>query len=102
MKAKQSSGYSAEVAKMYVPDGTEVVLLSTKVKKQVKWVDGKPTTEVTGYKVLCGMPDDVFTVKFSKPVSLPKFCSRIKFKGLEACEVADNIYFRAEDLEEAK
>ena len=102
MKAKQSSGYSAEVAKIYVPDGTEVVLLSTKGKKQVKWVDGKPTTEVTGYKVLCGMHDDVFTVKFSKPVSLPQFCSRIKFKGLEACEVANNIYFRAEDIEEAK
>lgn len=102
MKAKQNSGYSSEVANMYVPKDTEIVLLSTKPIKQMKWEDGKPTNEVIGYKILCGIPDDYFTVKFSKKVSLPPFCSRIKFKGLEACEVEKNIYFRAEDIEELK
>lgn len=102
MKAKQSSGYSADLAKLYLPEGTEVVLLSTKLAKQVKWDGGKPTDQVTGYKILCGMPDDFFTVKLSKKVSLPTFCSRIKFKGLEACEVEKNVYFRAENIEEAK
>ena len=102
MKAKRTSGYSSDVAKMYIPEDTEIVLLSTKLVKQVEWNEGKPTDKVTGYKILCGLPDDFFSVKFNKKVDLPPFCSRIKFKGLEACEVEKNMYFRAEDLEEVK
>lgn len=102
MKAKQTSGYSADLAKMYVPEGTEIVLLSTKLTKQVRWVDGKPTDEITGYKILCAIPDDYFSVKLSKKINLPKFCSRITLKGLEACEVEKSVYFRAEDIEEVK
>ena len=102
MKAKKSSGYSSELANLYVPKDTEVVLLSTKLIKQVRWEDGKPTAEVSGYKALCGIPDDYFAVKLNKKVNLPPFCSKIKFKGLEACEVEKNVYFRAEDIQEVK
>lgn len=102
MKAKRTSGYSAEVAKIYVSNATKVLLLSTELQKQVKWVDHKPTDEVTGYKILCGMPNDYFTVKFDKQIALPPFGSQVKFKGLEACEVENNVWFKAEDIEEVK
>lgn len=102
MKAKKTSGYSADLAKIYISDETRVLLLSTELQKQLKWVDGKPTDEVTGYKILCGIPDDYFFVKFDKKVALPKFGSLIKLKGLEACEVEKNVYFRAKNLEEVK
>lgn len=102
MKAKKTSGYSADLAKIYISDKTEVLLLSTELQKQFKWVNGKPTDEVTGYKVLCGIPDDYFFVKFDKKVALPQFGSIVKLAGLEACEVEKNVYFRAEGIEEVK
>ena len=101
MKAKRNSCYSEEVAKIYITDETKVLLLSTELQDQVKWIDHKPTDQVTGYKVLCGMPNDYFTVKFKKKVQLPPFGSSVKFKGLEACEVDNNVWFRAQDIEEA-
>lgn len=101
MKAKRSTGYSDEVAKFYISDKTKVLLLSTELQKQVKWVDHKPTDEITGYKVLCGMPNDYFTVKFDHKVQLPPFGSSVKFKELEACEIDNKVWFRAQDIEEA-
>lgn len=101
MKVKNTNGYSKELASMYVSDDTEVVLLSTKLMIQYKWRDNKPTDEIASYKVLCGMPDDYFYVKFDKKIKLPAFLSNIKFKNLEACEVNNNVWFRAEDIEEA-
>lgn len=102
MKAKRTSGYSAQVASLYVPDGTEVVLLSTQPEQRVKWEKHKPTNEVTGYRVLCGMPDNFFYVKFDKEVKLPPFDSKVKFKNLQACEVDSNVWFKADDIVEAK
>lgn len=101
MKAKRTSGYSAEVASLYVPEGTEVVLLSTQPEPRVKWENHKPTHDITGYRVLCGMPDNFFYVKLSKKVKLPAFKSAIKLVGLEACEVDNNVWFKADDIEEA-
>lgn len=102
MKAKRISGYSEEVANVYVPKDTDVVLLSTKLEPRVKWENHKPTDEITGYRVLCGMPDNYFYVKFDKKVKLPSFNSKIKFKHLKACEVDNNVWFKAEDIEEAQ
>ncbi len=101
MKAKRSNGYSEAVANMYVPENTDVVLLSTKPEPRVKWENHKPTDEITGYRVLCGMPDNFFYVKFDKKVKLPSFNSKVKFKHLQACEVDNNVWFKAEDIEEA-
>lgn len=100
MKAKRTAGYSAEVANLYVPEGTEVVLLSTKPEPRVKWKDHKPTNEITGYRILCGMPDNYFYVKLDKKVKLPPFKSDIKLVGLEACEIENNVWFRASDIKE--
>lgn len=102
MKAKRTSGYSTQVASLYVPEGTEVVLLSTQPEPRVKWENHKPTNEVTGYRVLCGIPDNFFYVKFDKKVKLPPFKSDVKLVGLEACEVDHNVWFKAENIEEVK
>lgn len=101
MQIKRKGGYSAQVAKLYVPEGTEVILLSTELEPRVKWENHKPTNEITGYRVLCGMPDNFFYVKFTKKVKLPPFKSDIKLIGLEACEVDNNVWFRAKDIEGA-
>lgn len=101
MRTKKNSGYSEEVANIYITKDTEVILLSTEPEERVKWVDNKPTNEVTGYRILCGMPDDYFYVKLDKKIKLPPFKSDVKFQKLEACEVQGNVYFRAEGVEEA-
>jgi hypothetical protein len=101
MKAKRTSGYSEEVANRYVSEDTDVVLLSTKPEPRVKWENHRPTDEVTSYRVLCGMPDDYFYVKFDKKVKLPPYKSSVKFKHLQACEVDNNVWFKVEDIEEA-
>lgn len=100
MKAKRTSGYSKEIANIYVPDGTNVVLLSTQLEPRFKWANHKPTNQVSGYRVLCGMPNNFFYVKFEKKVKLPEFKADIKLIGLEACEVENNVWFRAQDIEE--
>ncbi|MBW8036962.1 hypothetical protein E0700_01200 [Lactobacillus helveticus] len=100
MKAKRTNGYSSEVAKLYVPEGTKVVLLSTEPEPRVKWLNHKPTNEITGYRVLCGIPNNFFYVKFKKKVKLPAFKADIKLIGLEACEIENNVWFRAQDIKE--
>lgn len=95
MRIKQN-GYSADLAKLYVPDDTEVLLLSTKPEPRYKWENGKPTDEVTGYKILCAIPGDYFYVKFAqKPKNLPSFGTKVTFDDLQACEVGQNVYFKA-------
>lgn len=101
MKAKHNSGYSEDLANIYVPQSTEVILLSTTLDPRPKWKDGKPTKEIGSYRILCGMPDNYFYVKLDKKVKLPPFKSHIKLVGLKACEVNNNVYFKANDLEEA-
>lgn len=46
MKIRRNSGYSKEVAKMYIPSDVQIFSLSTELTKQVKWIDGKPTNEI--------------------------------------------------------
>lgn len=101
MKANKDEYYSRKLAQKYVPDETEIILLSTKFKDVVKWINKEPTNQVIGYRILCGVPDDYFFVKFSKKGKLPTYGSRVKFKGLVACEYKNNIYFKADEIEEA-
>lgn len=102
MKTKRTSGYSEDLAKLYVPENSEVILLSTFLDPRPKWKDGKPTEEISGYRILCGMADDFFYVKFDKKVKLPPFKSTVKLVGLQACEVSNEVYFKAENVEEVK
>ena len=48
MKIKRTSGYSEALAKMYIPSDVSTYSLSINLDTQVKWVNGKPTDEVTG------------------------------------------------------
>lgn len=50
MKARRTSGYSEEVASVYVSEDTDVVLLSTKPEPRVRWENHKPTDEIIGYR----------------------------------------------------
>ena len=100
MKAKTKSGYSTDLANVYVPEGTDIISISDELTTKVKWVDGHPTDEVTGYTLLFAIPNNFFTVKFDKEVKAPAFKANVKFTGLEACEVNGNIYFRAKDVKE--
>lgn len=100
MKIKRNSGYSADVAKVYVPNDVGIFSLSTELTKQVKWSEGKPTDEVTGYQAwFVAEGTEPFKVKFTTKVQLPKMLTQISLTNLEACEVGSNVYFKATDIE---
>ncbi|MDU6570597.1 MAG: hypothetical protein E6513_09110 [Lactobacillus johnsonii] len=100
MKIKRTSGYSEALAKMYIPSDVSTYSLSI---NQVKWVNGKPTDEVTGYQCwFIAEGTEPFKVKFPNKVSLPSMFTKIKFQNLEACEVGNNVYFKANGLEVMK
>ena len=100
MKIRRNSGYSKEVAKMYIPSDVQIFSLSTELTKQVKWIDGKPTNEINGYQAwFVAEGTEPFKVKFTKRVSLPKMLNQISLTNLAACEVGSNVYFKATDLE---
>ena len=103
MKIKRTSGYSKDVAKMYIPGNTFTYSLSTDLSKQVKWIDGKPTDEVTGYQSwFIAEGTEPFKVKFTSRVELPAMFTKVKLQDLEACEVGNNVYFKANGIEVSK
>lgn len=103
MKIKRSSGYSADVANMYIPSDVPTYSLSTELSKQVKWVDGKPTDTVTGYQAwFVAKGTEPFKVKFSNKIDLPPMLAKVKLHNLEACEVGHNVYFKAHGIEVVK
>lgn len=103
MKIKRTSGYSKDVAKMYIPGNTFTYSLSTDLSKQVKWIDGKPTDEVTGYQSwFIAEGTKPFKVKFTNRVELPAMFTKVKLQDLEACEVGNNVYFKANGIEVSK
>ena len=103
MKIKRTSGYSEALAKMYIPSDVSTYSLSINLDTQVKWVNGRPTDEVTGYQCwFIAEGTEPFKVKFTNKVSLPSMFTKIKFQNLEACEVGNNVYFKANGLEVMK
>lgn len=103
MKIKRNSGYSSDLAKVYVPNDVGIFSLSTELTQQVKWIDGKPTDEVTGYQAwFVGEGTEPFKVKFPKKIDLPEMLSQISLTNLEACEVGANVYFKATNIEVIK
>lgn len=103
MKTKRLSGYSSSLAKIYVPDDVKIFSLPTELTKQVKWIDGKPTYEITGYQSwFVAKETEPFKVKFTKKVNLPEMLKQISLENLEACEVGSNVYFKATGIEVIK
>ena len=87
----------------YIPSDVSTYSLSINLDTQVKWVNGKPTDEVTGYQCwFIAEGTEPFKVKFPNKVSLPSMFTKIKFQNLEACEVGNNVYFKANGLEVMK
>lgn len=103
MKARRSSGYSENLAKLYVPIDITIYSLSEELNTQVKWIDGKPTNDVTGYQCwFIAKGTEPFKVKFPTQIALPPMLSKVKLQNLEACEVGRNVYFRAKAIEVIK
>lgn len=97
----RQGGYSNKTAQDYVDLQTPIYLLSNELETQKKFVDGKPTNEIIGYKawfVQKGL--DPFQVKFNDKIELPDFMALVQFDNLQACEVRYNVYFKADGIKE--
>lgn len=107
MKSKLRNGYSSELAKFYVSSKEDIISLSPELEPQYKWeakdTTRKPTSEIIGYRAWFSIKgEQPFQVKFLNKVSLPSYLAKVKFEGLEACEVRNKIYFRASDIKEVQ
>lgn len=102
MKLTQSRGYSSSTAKQVLSD-KPIQFVGPTLEAKYVWKDGQPTNQIQGYAtwfVQEGLPP--FTVKFTDEVKLPNFLQEVEFTDLEACEVRNNVYFRAKGLKELK
>lgn len=98
-----SSGYSQAKAALYVDEQSPVNSLSLELDKQYKYVDGKKTDEITGYKAWFtqkGLPP--FQVKFEQEIDLPEYMTIVNFDNLQAIEIKYNVYFKADGITEVK
>lgn len=102
MHISRRSGYSSQTAKQILTDAP-IKWIGPEFEPKYKWVDGKPTSEVTGYSAWVtqeGLPP--FQVKLPKEADIPDYLQIIEFEGLEACEVRSNVYFRADSMKMVK
>lgn len=103
MKARKNNGYSSEIARLYIKSSQPVYSLSTELEQQRKWRNNQPTDEIVGYRAWFTQENlEPFQVKFSQQIKLPGYLKKIEFQDLEACEVRNNVYFRASDLKEVE
>lgn len=103
MKAIRRSGYSYVVANAYIKNSQPVYSLSTELERQRKWRNNQPTDEIVGYRAWFtqeGLPP--FQVKFSQQIKLPAYLKKVEFQDLEACEVRNDVYFRASNIKEVQ
>ncbi len=99
----KKNGYSSDTALKYINLKKPIYSLSTDLFPQQHFEDNKPTGEIIAYKAWFsqeGLPP--FTVKFETEISLPKYMSMIQFDDLEACEIRNNVYFKASNIKEVK
>lgn len=100
MQIKITTGYSVQLAEKYILATSPVYSVSTQLTKQYKWIDNKPTDKVVGYKAFFiqeGL-DEPLVIKFEKEINLPPFLSVVEFDNLQACEVRNKVYFKADGL----
>lgn len=104
MKIRRTNGYSVEIAKQVLDGGKPIRFVGPAFVAKYVWKDGKPTSTVKGYAtwfIQEGLPP--FTVRFPEKVTLPnKYLQIVDFDNLQACEVRDNVYFKADSLKEVK
>ncbi|WP_391484007.1 hypothetical protein [Lactobacillus gasseri] len=103
MRIMDITGYSRETAEQYIDRNKPIYSISSKLETMYKWVDGKPTSEVKGYKAWFsqeGLPP--FTVKFEFEFKLPEYMSLVEFDSLKGCKIRNNVYFRADGLKKVK
>ena len=99
----KKGGYSPQIANEYIDSKQPVVSLSVQLEKQFKFENKKITDEINCYKAWFsqeGLPP--FYVKFETEIELPSYLSLISFDNLQACEVAYNVYFKADDIKVVK
>ncbi|MEK5133099.1 hypothetical protein NST39_03355 [Bacillus sp. FSL W8-0645] len=104
MKTKNSkSEYNEETAKQYISDDKPIINVSSEVETQYKWIEGKRTDEVTGYKLYFTQEGvNPFVIKFVNNPVLPPFLSEVKLDNLQAIEIRSNVYFRSEGVRVVK
>ncbi|HGD3257405.1 TPA: hypothetical protein ACIOC9_001671 [Streptococcus agalactiae] len=96
-------GYTTTLADKIISPKQPIYSLSTELKPQQRFEDGKPTGEIIAYKSwFVQEGQDPFQVKFEEKIKLPAFQSMIQFDTLQACEVKYNIYFKANGLKEVR
>ncbi|MBM7643727.1 hypothetical protein [Streptococcus loxodontisalivarius] len=99
---QRQSGYSPETALNYVKPNLPFYSLSSELTPQLRFENNRPTDEITAYKAWFVQEGvEPFEVKFEKQITLPDFLTPITFDNLQACEVRNNVYFKADNLLEA-
>lgn len=97
---KKNNGYSHELATTYISEDKPVISLSTEAETQHVWKNGHRTNEISGYQAWFAQEGlEPFKVKFESRPQLPQFLSAVRLKDLEACQVKNNIYFKATEIE---
>lgn len=102
MKLTQTRGYSASNASK-VLNGNPIQYVGPEMEIKYIWKNNRPTSQIDGYStwfIQEGLPP--FSVKFPEKVKLPDYLQKVEFEGLEACEVRNNVYFRAKGLKVVK
>lgn len=100
---KKAIGYNQQTALKYISVDKPIYCLSQDLSPQQSFKDGKPTGEIVAYKLWCsqeGLPP--FEVKIPNRLDLPPYLTKITFVDLEACEIKNNVYFRAHSLAVSK
>ena len=94
------NGYSRQLATTYILNDKPVISLSTETETQYVWSNGHRSNEISGYQAWFAQEGvGAFKVKFENKPQFPQFLSAVHFKDLEACQVRNNIYFRAKRIE---
>ena len=95
--------YQEITAKKYLSDEKSIINVSSEIEVQYKWIEGKRTEDITGYKLFFAQEGvNPFAVKFAEKPKLPKFLSEVLLEQLEAIEIRSAVYFRAESVVEKK
>ena len=95
--------YEERIADKYLSKEKQIINVSSEIEIQYRWIDGKRTEEIAGYKLFFAQEGvNPFAVKFAEKPKLPKFLSEVFLEKLEAIEIRAKVYFRAESVVEKR
>lgn len=102
-KQYRKNGYNERTALVYLDRKKPIYSLSTDLENTYKWVDGKPTKEISGYKLGFSQQGvEYFQVKFTEKPIIPEYMSVVQFEGLKAFETQYDVYFKADNVKVVK